>query len=49
MADFVIDFISNGDQTELIIRESNWSPGPMDDNAVTGMNQSLDKLAASLA
>ncbi|MET3546706.1 uncharacterized protein YndB with AHSA1/START domain [Paenibacillus favisporus] len=48
VVDFVIDFISKGEQTELIIRESNWSPGPMADNAVTGMNQSLDKLAASL-
>jgi len=46
---FVIEFKAKGEQTELVITESNWTDGQMSKYAVMGMNQSLDKLAASIA
>jgi uncharacterized protein YndB with AHSA1/START domain len=45
---FVIEFKTQGDQTELTITEYDWTLGQMSEYAVMGMNQSLDKLAASI-
>jgi uncharacterized protein YndB with AHSA1/START domain len=45
---FVIEFNSQGDQTELTITEYDWTLGQMSEYAVMGMNQSLDKLVASI-
>jgi uncharacterized protein YndB with AHSA1/START domain len=45
---FVIEFKAQGDQTELTITEYDWTMGQMSKYAVMGMNQSLDKLAASI-
>jgi uncharacterized protein YndB with AHSA1/START domain len=45
---FVIEFNAKGDQTELTITEYDWTLGQMSEYAVIGMNQSLDKLAASI-
>jgi uncharacterized protein YndB with AHSA1/START domain len=44
----VIEFKAQGDQTELTITEYDWTVGPMSKNSVAGMNQSLDKFAASI-
>jgi uncharacterized protein YndB with AHSA1/START domain len=46
--EFVIEFKAQGDQTELTITEYGWTMGQMSEYAVIGMNQSLDKLAASI-
>jgi uncharacterized protein YndB with AHSA1/START domain len=45
---FLIEFKAQGDQTELTITEYDWTIGQMSENAVKGMNQSLDKFAASI-
>jgi uncharacterized protein YndB with AHSA1/START domain len=45
---FVIEFNAQGDRTELTITEYDWTFGQMSKYAVIGMNQSLDKLAASI-
>lgn len=46
---FVIEFNALGDaRTELKITESNWTHGQMSKFAVLGMQQSLDKFAASI-
>lgn len=45
---FVIEFKAQGDQTELTITEYDWTIGQMSENSVIGMNQSLDKFAASI-
>jgi uncharacterized protein YndB with AHSA1/START domain len=45
---FVIEFNAQGDRTELPITEYDWTFGQMSKYAVIGMNQSLDKLAASI-
>jgi uncharacterized protein YndB with AHSA1/START domain len=45
---FEIQFVAQVEQTKLIITERNWTTGQMSKYAVIGMNQSLDKLAASL-
>lgn len=47
--EFVIEFIARGDKTELKITEYGWTVGEMMKYAIMGMEQSLDKLAASLA
>lgn len=46
--EFVIEFKALGEQTELTITESGWTPGQMAEYAVIGMNQSLDKLAENV-
>jgi uncharacterized protein YndB with AHSA1/START domain len=46
---FEIDFKDKGSMTELTIREYNWTLGQMYEYAVAGLNQSLDKLAKSIA
>ncbi|SHE11729.1 Activator of Hsp90 ATPase homolog 1-like protein [Chlamydia abortus] len=48
---FIIEFKAQGSsRTELTITEYGWTVlGPMSDNAVAGMNQSLDKLAQAIA
>lgn len=46
---FVIEFKAQGEQTELTITEYDWTLGKMSEYAVIGMNQSLDKLAASIS
>lgn len=43
--EFVIEFSSIGERTELKITEYGWTPGEMLKYALLGMNQSLDKLA----
>ncbi len=46
---FVIEFNAQGnDRTELTITEHDWTLGQMSEYAVIGMNQSLDKFAASI-
>jgi uncharacterized protein YndB with AHSA1/START domain len=45
---FVIEFKAQDDQTKLTITEYDWTLGQMSEYAVMGMNQSLDKLAASI-
>ncbi len=46
---FVIEFKAQGnDRTELTITEYDWTLGQMSEYAVIGMNQSLDKFAASI-
>ncbi|MFC5401351.1 SRPBCC family protein [Cohnella soli] len=46
---FVIEFKALDDnRTELTITEHEWAPGRMSEFAVMGMNQSLDKFAASI-
>jgi uncharacterized protein YndB with AHSA1/START domain len=46
---FVIEFKAQGnDRTELTITEHDWTLGQMSEYAVIGMNQSLDKFAASI-
>ncbi len=44
----VIAFKAKGEQTELTITQHDLIPGQMFEYAVMGLNQSLDKLAASL-
>lgn len=46
--EFVIEFITKGDKTELKITEYGWTVGEMMKYAIMGMEQSLDKLAATL-
>lgn len=46
--EFVIEFIAKGERTELKIMEFGWTVGEMLKHAITGMNQSLDKLDANL-
>jgi uncharacterized protein YndB with AHSA1/START domain len=49
VVNFEIGFREVGGKTELTIKESNWTLGQMYDYAVAGMNQSMDKLAKSIA
>lgn len=46
--EFVIEFIAKGERTELKVMEYGWIAGEMLKNAITGMNQSLDKLGTNL-
>lgn len=44
----MIEFIAKGERTELKITEHGWTDGEMLKYAITGMNQSLDKLSSYL-
>ncbi|MGY4690983.1 SRPBCC family protein [Salibacterium sp. K-3] len=46
--DYIIDFKAEENKTELVITQYGWSPGEMQKRAITGMNQSLDKLAVTI-